>query len=383
MNLLDRTAPELGSLIPAQVESDETLEEITVEQKKAAITKGKQVARAAVDKYKSATLSQETTTTFRELFLLKEKGSTLDKTQKGLLKLAETDACKAEVSSVDVIVTNYAGCAQTLIRENANPNFVIWQEAAKSGTETFAGLTFYPVPTHMSGDHYQGRPFEEDERENNFANQTNYRMISPINDIVSKVFYRGKLQSCVNTFDRPVAYLAEMLIKDLYDIDGPIAFLNLHRASERIRPTNSKRNGIEAQAANTCLVEIIEKGIPAKKIIVFAPYMSQVRLMEKQLNTLENINPTMSQEAGIHTRIEEPPITNPEESESSGDENDVSEPEDPDNCGEPVKKKKTKKGLRYGLLCRLRRLVMTDSPLVLKSAITSERLVGNGFSALY
>ncbi|MCJ1387802.1 hypothetical protein MMC18_000645 [Xylographa bjoerkii] len=243
MNLLEREVPGMGSLTEEE-DKDEALPGELTEEKKAAIAKGKQVARATINNYK-----------------------------KVIVKVAETQAFKDELSSRDVIITTFVGCAKAIIRENADLAMVIWQEAAKSGVETLAGLAFFPVPTHMSGDHHQGRPFEEDERHNNFANQTSvsfyerlmilgyphttleeqYRMIPPINDVIRKVFYLGKLQTRVDTFDRPTARKVAEVLMNLYNIEGSIGFLN-RRSRHMFEFMEKQLDILEAQHPTISLV---------------------------------------------------------------------------------------------------------------------------------
>lgn len=108
-----------------------------------------------------------------------------------------------------------------------------------------------------------------------------YRIIPELSDIISRIFYGGKVTSAVDIETRPYAKIARDVLQEFCGVDHPIAFLNVAGQSHRVGSSRSKVNPTEAFVAHTLVERYIQAGIPPGKIAVISGYQGHRRHVAK------------------------------------------------------------------------------------------------------
>jgi hypothetical protein len=259
---------------------------------------------------------------FKQNFLRKQSGVELDPEATKVFNQAYNELRNKAIRLCDVIVTTCVNAYQTAIRDNFHPTYVIVQEATQVGMELYITMAFYPVPHLLSGDDKQLPPYPVETVDNPFGVQLNrsfferlvtlgapctllntqYRMIPIINEMVSRIFYKGLLKADVNEFERPNSKLAVRVLREKFGIRVPMAFLDIPGEAEKVGATQSKRNIDEAAAVVDLIIDFIAKGISSQDIMILAGYKAQVKLLTKQLQVLNSM-PQYSEidQVKIHT----------------------------------------------------------------------------------
>lgn len=138
----------------------------------------------------------------------------------------------------EVIVTTCVNAYQTAIQDNFHPTYITVQEATQIDMELYVKMAFYPIPHLLSGDDKKLPPYPVETVDNPFDFQlymsffdrlvtlgapytllsTQYRMIPIINEMVSKIFYKGLLKADVDEFERPNSKLAVRVLRKKFEI---------------------------------------------------------------------------------------------------------------------------------------------------------------------
>ncbi|MCJ1437709.1 hypothetical protein MMC27_007096 [Xylographa pallens] len=222
-------------------------------------------------------------------------------------------------TGIDVLVTTMVNIGEKAIVDNFPANLGIIQEGSRTGAEILIALGNYQCPFYISGDEEQLGPFAVDTNNNIFASHINkslfkrlvelnapqhtlctqYRMIPPIANLVSTIFYKGLLQTEVNLWDRPNVEKVSNVLKAKYDHEGTLVMFDIASKAEKVGPTRTKRNNIEVAAAIHMVEDLIAGGVSAADITLLTSYNAQVTLFKKQLASYSKL-PSHANMSPIH-----------------------------------------------------------------------------------
>ncbi|MCJ1399370.1 hypothetical protein MMC11_002572 [Xylographa trunciseda] len=285
---------------------------------------------------------------FIEYFREKEMGVELDSEANTAFTFLYNELRNAMLrENVDVLVTTLVNAGDQSIVDNFSANLGIIQEGSKTGAEAIVALGNYQCPFYTSGDEEQLGVETED---NIFAEQINtssfqrlaelnapqhmlyiqYRMIQPIDDLVSTIYYQGRKPSldyrckehlpdpiaafgpqvtsdptediisswsslpnaassitaheqAISLFDRPNVPWIAAVLKAKYDHEGTPVMFDVPSVAEKVGVTRTKRNNMEVATSIRLIEDLVAGGIPIAEITILIPYNAQVVLITKQL----------------------------------------------------------------------------------------------------
>jgi len=74
-------------------------------------------------------------------------------------------------------------------------------------------------------------------------------------------------------------------MREMFGIDQPAAFIDVHGATITIGPTKSKQNHTECRAAINICSRFVQTKIAAKDIAILTGYQAQATLLKKAFTT--------------------------------------------------------------------------------------------------
>ena len=248
---------------------------------------------------------------FRQYFIRDEIGEVFDRQDAALYKAAETAFSRHVMeTNVGLVSTTLVNSGHRLVKDNFTANHVIVQEGATvKNADLFIAMGHHNGTMHMSGDDEQLGPHKDDTADNSFAVTTNtslferlftlgypsvlltpqYRTIPLLGQMISTIWYEGKVQSAVRPAERPYVALATNVLRETYGIAQPIAFVSHNGRQSVMEVTHSKFNESEAAMAINLAATYVAAGIPAGHITILAGYMAQTRVVRRALTEREEV----------------------------------------------------------------------------------------------
>ena len=245
---------------------------------------------------------------FREMFAQAENGDLDDeKSQASFNWFHKRVSEEIMTNDVAVLVTTLVNSANSIVKENFRSNHTIVQEAGKADDGelliALADCADDDQSAHFSGDVHQLGPPEEDPRVHIFAYFVNHplfkrlislgypthelyqqhRSIPLINDVISRIWYKGTVRSTVNPEDRPNVGKASQVHSELFKRNTPVIWVNTDGKSKKTGHSYSSQNTREIQVGIKLCQEYTHRGVQAGQIVILAGYVAQVQLIKRNL----------------------------------------------------------------------------------------------------
>ena len=247
--------------------------------------------------------------TFQDYFSQVLNGLSLEDGAKAHYKFVRTALIKEIMATrVKVVVTTIINSDASFIREWPAHHTVVQESEAIDEPTMLVALAHAVGTVHLSGDIEQLRPQQdllrprskgEDQEEDksipsfeHFASRSlfrrlimmnyrraflneQYRTIELLADIVSSVWYRGKVITHVKQSERTNSATVAGVHATLVDKEVPVLMLNVQSCSETVGYTQSKLNIREAQVCLHLAKLYVKAGVQATDIVLLSGYVAQ------------------------------------------------------------------------------------------------------------
>ena len=182
---------------------------------------------------------------------------------------------------VYAVSTTVINAGDRRIKLRAAEHRIVQEALCPDNGEIYVVIANMPMngTISLSGDEQQLRQKQEGIKDNFFANYSNYgvferwlpmgiksytlvnqyRAIKELSDIMSALWYQGKIVSKVSSSTRPNVSIVSKVLKDFRGVNGPIAFLDVQGESHLVGPTHSKANATELQVAQDICQRLSKK----------------------------------------------------------------------------------------------------------------------------
>lgn len=219
------------------------------------------------------------------------------------MKLLTTELLEGDTCVVVTTIIN-SGCSQ--IRARDADHVIVEEEFTADHGQILTALAHARGTVSMSDDTEQLKQQNEEVKDNCMATCTNmsefdrwtaighpyaemweqYRTIPVLSDIISSIWYNNQVIFRVDPKTRPNATRATKFIRKTFNINHPIAFLDVVSEATRVGATWSKQNYLEVKYAIHLAEGLTQSGIKPRDICFLTGYTAQATLFGKMVFSL-------------------------------------------------------------------------------------------------